>query len=88
MPKSIYAELRVAIIHRERLIKVLIRIKCKIQKYIDKYFPEFVLVFKRWECKAVLLFILKEMALYADISEMNPEEIVSVFKEDASSAVI
>lgn len=83
MLKSIYAELRVAIIHRERLIKVLIRIKCKIQKYIDKYFPEFVLVFKRRECKAVLLFILKEMALHADISEMNPEEIVSVFKEAA-----
>jgi transposase len=86
MPEGVYAELRVAMTHRERLNKDLIRIKAKAQQWIDKYFPEFYLVFKSWEGKAALA-VLKEIPLPAEIAAMSPEEIVGVFKKGAERAV-
>lgn len=86
MPEGIYAELRVAMTHRERLNKDLIRIKSKVQQWIDKYFPEFFLAFKSWEGKAALA-VLKEIPLPAEIAEKSPEDIVKVFKKGAERAV-
>lgn len=42
MPEGVYGELKVAITHQERLNKDQIRIKTKIQHWIDKYFPSFL----------------------------------------------
>ena len=86
MPEGVYAELRSAITHRERLIKDQMRIKGKTQQWIDKYFPEFFSVFKSWEGKAAIA-ILKEIPTPKVISKMSPEKIVKVFKKGAKRGV-
>lgn len=87
IPEGIYAELRVAMTHRERLDKDLSRIKAKIHQWLDKYFPEYLKhVFKDWDGKASMI-ILKEIPLPSQIIEMSPEEIVKVIKKKASRGI-
>jgi len=87
IPEGIYAELRIAMTHRERLDKDLTRIKAKIHQWLDKYFPEYLkYVFEKWTGKAAMI-ILKEIPLPSQIVEMSPEEIVKVIKKKASRGV-
>ena len=57
MPEGIYAELRAAMTHRERLVKDITRIKAKVIQWLDKYFPEYMNVFKNWHGKASLAIL-------------------------------
>lgn len=87
IPEDIYAELRVAMTHRERLNKDLSRVKAKIHQWLDKYFPEYLKnVFKDWEGK-VSLIILKEISLPEQIVKMSCEEIIKVIKVKAGRGV-
>lgn len=87
IPEGIYAELRSAMTHRERLTKDLSRAKAKIHQWLDKYFPEYLKrVFKKWDGKASLA-ILKEIPLPEQIVQLNPEEIVEIIKKSASRGV-
>ncbi|MEJ6949969.1 IS110 family RNA-guided transposase [Natronospora cellulosivora (SeqCode)] len=87
IPKGIYADLRSAITHRERLTKDLSRIKAKIHQWLDKYFPDYLKkVFNKWDGKASLA-ILKEIPLPEQIVQLSPEEIVEVIKKSASRGV-
>lgn len=84
--EGVYAELRVAMTHRERLNKDLMRIKGKVHQWLDKYFPEFLDVFSNWEGKAALS-TLKEIPLPDQINSLDTAEIVKVFKKGAKRAV-
>lgn len=75
MLEGVYAELRVAINHRDHLTKNLTRIKCRIQRWFDIYFPEYHDVFKDWDGKASLV-TLKNFPLPKDIRQLNAREIV------------
>jgi len=86
IPEDVYAELRVAMTHRERLVKDLVRIKNKIIQWIDKFFPEFLDVFKSWEGKAALA-ILSEIPLPEDIVDLSTDEILTVIKKGATRGV-
>src|SRR5690554_1349038 len=87
IPEGIYAELRIAMTHRERLNKDLSRIKAKVHQWLDKYFPEYLNhVFKDWEGKASIV-ILKTIPLPEQIVKMSPEEIVKVIKENSGRGV-
>lgn len=87
IPKGVYAELRTAMTHRERLTKDISRIKAKIHQWLDKYFPEYLkIVFKQWDGKASLA-ILKEIPLPKQIVQLSPEEIVEIIKKSASRGV-
>lgn len=87
IPEGIYAELRIAMTHRERLNKDLSRIKAKVHQWLDKYFPEYLNhVFKDWEGKASIV-ILKTIPLPEQIIKMSPEEIVKVIKENSGRGV-
>jgi transposase len=86
MLERVYAELRSAMTHRERLNNDLGRIKAKIQQTIDKYFPEFFKCFKKWNGKAALS-VLNEIPFPVDIKDLRVEDIVVIFKKGAKRAV-
>jgi transposase len=86
MPEKEYADLRVAMTHRERLVKDIINLSNKIQQLIDKYFPEYQTVFKKWSGKASIA-VLKELFLPDLILEKTDEEIVEIFKKGANRGV-
>ncbi|MCK8828587.1 IS110 family transposase [Natroniella acetigena] len=83
---GVYADIRVAMTHMERLNKDLQRVKGKVHQFIDKYFPEYLTVFKSWEGKASLV-TLKEFPLPDEILKMTPEEIVLEWKKEVKRAV-
>lgn len=87
IPEGIYAELRIAMTHRERLNKDLSRIKAKVHQWLDKYFPEYLKeVYKEWEGQASLI-ILKELPLPSQIVQMSIEEIVKIIKEKSGRGI-
>ena len=81
LPEGKYAELRVAINHRERLMKNLNGIKNRIIRWLDIYFPEFNNVFKNWERKAAIS-TLKNLPLPEKIIPKEVKEIVNIWRED------
>ena len=64
IPQGVYAELRVARKIRDLLSVDLQAVQGQIHNWIDRYFPEFLTVFKDWEGKAALQ-LLKLHALTA-----------------------
>jgi transposase len=56
MPEKEYADLRVAMSHRERLVKDIIDLSNKVQQLLDKYFPEYKTVLKNRMEKLQLQF--------------------------------
>src|SRR5690625_1542436 len=72
---GIYAELREGVKLREQLSKQLIVIEGRIQNNIQRYFPEFLDVFKAWDGKAAIA-TLRLFPFPADIKEITPEEVL------------
>ncbi len=81
VPTGVYAELRGGMNQRERLLEDMHRVKGRIHNWLDRFFPEFVpTVFKEWDGKAALA-VLRKAWLPVDISEMDPEVIVHMWRE-------
>lgn len=49
LPTKEYAELRILMNFREKVIVSLNQVKARIQNWLDRYFPEYLSVFKEWE---------------------------------------
>jgi len=81
-----YAELRLAMNHRERLVKDQNAVKARIINWLDRYFPEFTKVFKGWEGKAALS-TLENFSTPAEIADKTIEEIVTTWRLSASRSV-
>jgi len=80
IPFGVYAELRGGMNQRERLVEDMHRAKGRIHNWLDRFFPEFVpTVFKEWDGKAALA-ILRKAWLPVDISEMEPEQVVHMWR--------
>lgn len=52
LPHGIYAELREAMKIRDHLTTDLCVVQDRVHNWLDRYFPEFLTVFKDWECKS------------------------------------
>lgn len=83
---GIHAELRVAMVQRERLNKELIRVKGRVTNWLDRFFPEYPQVFKKWDGKASIA-TLKQFPLPQDILKLESEAIVTKWKADVQRAV-
>lgn len=83
---EISAELRTEINLREDIIKQMGRINCKINRWIDIYFPEFKEVFKDLTCTSALL-ILKHAPFPKDIVKLDEKEIVQVWRTKVKSGI-
>ncbi|MTV50677.1 transposase [Heliobacillus mobilis] len=81
-----YAELRVAMVQRERLMRSLIETKNQVHNWLDRYFPEYPTVFKDWEGKASMI-TLKNFPLPQDVVNLGMEGIVTQWKNEVKRAV-
>jgi len=81
-----YAELRVAMVQRERLNTNLIQVKNQVHNWLDRYFPEYLTVFKKWEGKASLLS-LENFPLPQDVLAKGVTGIVTQWKTQVKRAV-
>lgn len=71
LPQGIYAELREAMKIRDHLTTDLCVVQARVHNWLDRYFPEFLTVFKDWECKSAIqmlsLYLLPhELACVSD----------------------
>lgn len=69
LPEGIYAELREAMKIRDHLTTDLCVVQARVHNWLDRYFPEFLTVFKDWECKSAI----QMLSLY-----LLPYELVHV----------
>ncbi len=86
IPEGIYAELRLAMNHRNRLVKELCAIKAQVVNWLDRFFPEMSKVFNNWEGKAAMS-TLENFPIPAEIVQKTPEEIVAVWRKTVQKAV-
>lgn len=77
--EGIYAELREGVKLRDQLSKQLIIIDGRIQNNIQRYFPEFLDVFTKWDGKAAMS-TLRLFPFPPDIKGMTPEEVLAKWK--------
>ncbi|MDP1421181.1 IS110 family transposase [Peribacillus simplex] len=75
IPRGIYAELRVAKKIRDLLNVDLQVVQAQVHNWLDRYFPEFLTVFKSWEGKAAIHF-LKLEALPHELVKYTDEELL------------
>ncbi|WP_240418969.1 IS110 family transposase [Paenibacillus periandrae] len=68
LPTKEYAELRILMNFREKVMMSLNQVKARVHNWFDRYFPEYLSVFKGWEGKASLMTMRRFP---------TPEEIVS-----------
>ncbi len=73
IPQGVYAELRVARKIRDLLSVDLQAVQGQIHNWLDRYFPEFLTVFKDWEGKAALQ-LLKLNQLPNELVKLSDEE--------------
>ncbi|MTT33351.1 IS110 family transposase [Terrilactibacillus sp. BCM23-1] len=86
LPEDIYAELRQGIKLYDQLIQDRNAVKAKVHNWLDRYFPEFLTVFKDWEGNAALQ-VLRMSLLPQDIVVMKDEDILFEIKKVAKRAV-
>ncbi|WP_409303922.1 IS110 family transposase [Peribacillus sp. SCS-155] len=86
IPQGVYAELRVAKKIRDLLTEDLQTVQGQVHNWIDRYFPEFLTVFKKWEGKAALQF-LKLDALPHEIVDFSDEELLSHLRKAVTRSV-
>ena len=86
IPEGVYAELRVGMNMRDRLSQDLLSIQGRIHNWLDRFFPEFLIVFKDWEGKAALM-TLQHFPLPSEIVALGAEAIVNVWRQGVQRAV-
>lgn len=80
IPQGVYAELRVAKKLRDLLIVDQQIVQGQIHNWIDRYFPEFLTVFKNWEGKAALQ-LLKLNVLPHELAEFSDQELLTYLRK-------
>lgn len=70
LPMMEYAELRILMNFREKIMVNLNQVRVRVHNWLDRYFPEYLSVFKDWEGKASFMTM------------RTPEEIVSTGARD------
>jgi transposase len=84
LPEGLYAELREGIKLFDMIQEDLSSIKAQMHNVLDRYFPEFLTVFKEWNGKAALHF-LKCGYLPEDIRQKTEEELLKEVKPVAQN---
>ncbi len=85
IPQGVYKELRVAKKIRDLLTEDLQTVQGQVHNWIDRYFPVFLKVFKKWEGKAALQF-LRLYALPHEITNFTEGELLEL-KQAASQSI-
>lgn len=86
IPQGIYAELRVAKKIRDLLTVDQQIVQGQIHNWIDRYFPEFLTVFKNWEGKAALQF-LKLNVLPYELVHFSDQDLLNHLRKAVKRSV-
>ncbi len=86
IPQGVYAELRVAKKLRDLLIVDQQVVQGQIHNWIDRYFPEFLKVFKNWEGKAALQ-LLKLNVLPHELAEFTDQELLMHLRKAVTRSI-
>ena len=86
IPEGIYAELRIAMNNRQRIIKDINSVKNQIERWLSIYFPEYKEVFAS-PYGIGSLEILKGCPLPQDIVELRPERVNQLWRAKKIKAV-
>lgn len=86
IPQGVYAELRVAKKICDLLTEDLQTVQGQVHNWIDRYFPEFLKVFKKWEGKAALQF-LRLYALPHEIANFTEDELLIHLRKSVKRSV-
>lgn len=82
LPRGVYANLREGMSLYDHLLKDLQVVQGRMHQWIDRYFPEFLTVFKNWEGKAALQIL--EMNLFPqELSVRSDEELLAQIRKKA-----
>jgi transposase len=86
IPEGTYAELRTIVKSREEIMRSMVRIRCKIHRWVDIYFPEYREAFKDLTCKTSLV-TLKNMPFPQDIVKLENKDIVDIWRTKIKSGI-
>ncbi|WP_019242968.1 MULTISPECIES: IS110 family transposase [Bacillus] len=86
IPQGVYAELRVAKKVRDLLTVDQQIVQGQMHNWIDRYFPEFLTVFKNWEGKAALQ-LLKLNVLPHELVEFSDQELLTHLRKAVTCSV-
>lgn len=86
LPEGIYAEIREAYVCKEQLMKQHVRLSNQIQGVLQKYFPEYLDVFKDFDTAGGLM-VLKRAPFPEDIIKLGAEGINRIWREAKLRAV-
>ena len=86
IPQGVYAELRVAKKVRDLLTVDQQIVQGQMHNWIDRYFPEFLTVFKNWEGKAALQ-LLKLNVLPHELVEFSDQELLTHLRKVVTRSV-
>ena len=86
IPEGIYAELRVSMNCRWRILREMTAVKNQIQRWLKIYFPEHKDVFSAFDCASSML-VLRTAPLPCDILALGAEGINAVWRKAKLSAV-
>ncbi|MCF8568621.1 IS110 family transposase [Alicyclobacillus tolerans] len=79
LPTGVYADLRILMNLREKVMVNLGQVQLRIQNWLDRFFPEYTQVFKDWEGKASLI-TLRESPFPQELVSLGASGIVSHWK--------
>lgn len=86
LPKRIYADLRILMNHREKVVLNLGQTQRRIQNWLDRFFPEYQGVFADWEGKASLI-TLAEFPTPQEIVTLGAFAVLKRWKQEVKRAV-
>ena len=86
IPQGVYAELREAMKIRDLLTTDLQAVQGRVHNWLDRYFPEFLTVFKDWEGKSAL-HILRLNLLPHELLEVSDEDLLTYLRIAAKRGV-
>lgn len=86
IPKEVYAELRIAVGCRDKVVKEIGRIKNSISRWLSIYFPEYEGVYRNTEAISGIM-VLKQAAFPKEIVELGAEKINQIWRTAKLRAV-
>ncbi|WML30276.1 IS110 family transposase [Neobacillus sp. OS1-32] len=86
LPEGIYSELREGMNLYDQLITDLQAVQGRVHQWLDRYFPEYIEAFGKWEGKASLQIL--RMGLFPDeLLERSEEELLSEIRKEVKRGV-
>jgi len=86
LPTKRFAELRVLMNCREKVMSSLNQVKARVVGWLDRYFPEYAVVFKKWDSKTSLL-TLKHCPIPGEIVSLGARGVLAHWRTEIKKGI-